>query len=62
MLEVLPSEMTCTPYETEAMREVRRQAEEEARKRDEEARRDNIGTHLCPISFSHYFCVAELVK
>jgi hypothetical protein len=44
VLEVLPSEMTCTPYETEAMREVRRQAEEEARRRDEEARRDNIGT------------------
>jgi len=43
VLEVPEAEMMSKPYETEQMREARLAAAEEKRKREEEARKDNIG-------------------
>lgn len=43
VLTVTDAEMTCKPYETEEMREVKRRAEEERKRREEESKKDNIG-------------------
>ena len=43
MLELTAFEVGVRPYETEAMREARRQMEEEKQRRAAESRKDNIG-------------------
>jgi len=43
VLKVLDTEMTCKPYETEAMKQAREAVEAEKRRKEAESQKDNVG-------------------